>query len=266
MTTASQPATKPAGTAQSGFGTTLRVDRWSLEPAIVGIGFTAFVIYSLVSALLLTPGVLGVAYETDGYLSPFFSPLIAPGLLPWFFSPAILVLWIPLGFRASCYYYRKAIYRAFLFDPPACAVGEFSIHRKYKMETRFPFVLQNLHRFFLYLAFVPLFFLWLDALMAFRYQDQWRIGLGGVVLLINVILLSGFSLSCNSFRHIVGGSLDCFSCTRVTRTRYGFWKQVTGLNGNHGKWAWASLLSVAFADVYVRLIAVGAIGDPSIRF
>ncbi|MEO7119418.1 MAG: succinate dehydrogenase [Candidatus Limnocylindrales bacterium] len=265
MTTTSQPATKPPGTAQRGFGTTLRIDRWSLEPMLTGGVFTAFIVYSLVSALLLTPGVLGVEYESQGYISPFFSPLLLQGVLPWFFSPAILILWIPLGFRTTCYYYRKAYYRAFFFDPPGCAVGEIGIHRRYKMETAFPFILQNLHRFFLYLAFVPLFFLWLDILFSLRFEDQWRIGLGTVILGVNTFLLTMYSLSCHSMRHIVGGRLDCFSRTPVARTRYALWKKFTGFNGRHARWAWASLLSVAFTDLYIRLLAVGAIGDPAFR-
>ena len=36
----------------------------------------------------------------------------------------ILVAWVPLGFRGTCYYYRKAYYRAFFWDPPACAIEE----------------------------------------------------------------------------------------------------------------------------------------------
>ncbi len=43
-----------------------------------------------------------------------------PGWMPGFVTAPMLVLWIPLGFRATCYYYRKAYYRAFFFDPPAC--------------------------------------------------------------------------------------------------------------------------------------------------
>jgi len=253
------------GTAERGFGTTLRVDRWILEPAAIGLVFTGFIIYSLVSSLIWLPA-FGVPYEAEGYLSPFFSPLIAPGLLPAWFSPAILVLWIPLGFRATCYYYRKAYYRAFFFDPPACAVGEPSIHRGYAMETRFPFILQNLHRFFLYLAFIPLAFLWLDAIVSLRHEDQTRLGLGSVVLLANAVLLSGYSLSCHSLRHLVGGRLDCFSCSRRTRTRHSMWRWLTGFNEKHARWAWASLLSVVLGDAYVRLLAIGAIGDLHISF
>ena len=132
----------------------------------------------------------------------------------------------PLGFRATCYYYRKAYYRAYFFDPPACAVGEPSVHRKFGVETAFPFILNNLHRYFLYLAFIPLTFLALDALASLRYEDQFRIGLGSVVLGTNVVLLAFFTLGCNSLRHVTGGKLDCFSCTRQARTRHTMWEKV----------------------------------------
>ena len=267
MTTLRSPATpfKPAGTARQGFGATMRPDAWAIEPGIVAFGYSAFIVYSLFSALVWGP-VFGVAYEANGYLSPFFSPLIKIDWLPWWFSPAILILWIPLGFRTTCYYYRKAYYRSYFADPPACAVGEPAVHRRYRLEAAFPFILQNLHRFFLYLAFIPLFFLWLDALLSLRDGGGWRIGLGGVILLANVFLLTGYSLSCHSFRHLVGGNIDCFSCTRRTRVRYSLWQRTTWMNLFHMRWAWASLISVALADLYVRLLAMGVLADPAIRF
>jgi hypothetical protein len=264
MTTLRTPL-KPAGTARQGLGATTRPDNWAIEPGIVALGFTAFIVYSLFSALLWGP-VFGVNYEADGYLSPFFSPLIAADWLPWWFSPAILILWIPLGFRTTCYYYRKAYYRSYFADPPACAVGEPTVHRRYRLETAFPFILQNLHRFFLYLAFVPLFFLWVDALQSFREGGFWRIGLGGVVLLVNVVLLTGYSLSCHSFRHLVGGKVDCFSCSRRARLRYSLWRPTTWMNVFHMRWAWASLISVAVADLYVHLLAMRVLVDPAIHF
>jgi hypothetical protein len=58
------------------------------------------------------------------------------------------------------------------------------------METVLPFILQNAHRFFLYLAFIPLFFLWVDAAQSLRFEGQWRIGLGAFVLFFNAALLS----------------------------------------------------------------------------
>jgi hypothetical protein len=259
------PPPKPRGTASVGFGVTSRLDPWGVKPVLIALGLTTFVVYALVTAFLLTP-VFGIPYEADGYLSPFFSPLIAPTWLPWWFSPAILILWIPLGFRTTCYAFRRAYYRSYFADPPACAVGEPVMHRRYSMEAAFPFILQNLHRFFLYLQFVPLFFLWIDGLTALHPGDSWRFGLGNVILFVDLALLTGYSFSCHSLRHFVGGRLDCFSCTARIRTRGRLWRSLTVLNGYHiplGAW---SLLGVLTADLYIRMLAAGVFVDPAIRF
>ena len=108
--------------------------------------------------------------------------------MPTWLSPGLLILWIPIGFRATCYYYRKAYYRFYFADPPGCAVGEPTAHRKFALENALPFVLQNLHRYMLYLAFIPLFFLWVDVGVAFANPDevtgvrQPRLGFGGAPL------------------------------------------------------------------------------------
>ncbi len=86
------------------------------------------------------------------------------------------------------------------------------------------------------------------------------------VLGFNAALLSGYSFSCHSLRHIVGGKFDCFSCSRRRQARYTLWQRITALNRHHMAWAWASLLTVTFADVYVRMLALGIITDPAIRF
>ncbi len=264
-TTGAPPPPKPPGTAPRGLFATTRTDAWWMAPAVQGTVFTICATYLFISGILLTP-LFGTPYEVDGYLSPLFSPLIGADWLPWFISPGLLILWIPLGFRATCYYYRKAYYRFYFADPPGCAVAEPPVHRRYRMEAAFPFILQNLHRIFLYLAFVPLFFLWVDAIQSLRVGDQWRIGLGVFILGFNALLLSGYSLSCHSLRHLVGGKIDCFSCTRRTQVRHGLWQQLTSLNRHHMAWAWASLLSVTLADVYIRLVATGVITDPAIFF
>ena len=260
-----RPPRKPQGTTPNGFGVTKRRDRWWTTPLVQGVLFTICATYLGFSGILWQP-LGGPPYEVDGYLSPLFSPLIRPDWLPWFISPGLLILWIPLGFRATCYYYRKAYYRFYFADPPGCAVGEPTVHRGYKLETAFPFILQNLHRYFLYLAFIPLFFLWWDAWLSANHEGGYRLGLGVVVLFVNAFFLTGYSLSCHSLRHIVGGKLDCFSCTRRAQVRYSLWQRLTSLNRNHMAWAWISLITVTLADVYVRLLAVGAITDPAIRF
>jgi hypothetical protein len=256
---------KPSGTAQQDFLATNRRDAWAVAPGIQAVMFTLLATYLFWSGIVWTP-LFGTAYEVDGYLSPLFSPLIRPDWLPTFISPGMLILWIPLGFRATCYYYRKAYYRFYFADPPGCAVGEPPIHRKYAMETRFPFILQNIHRYFLYLATIPLFFLWVDAVVSLFPEGEPRLGLGSVIFFVNVVLLSGFSVSCNSARHLAGGRLDCFSCTRRARVQGSLWKRITALNGHHMAWAWVSFFSVTIADLYVRGLALGLFNDPAIHF
>ncbi len=175
-------------------------------------------------------------------------------------SPAILILGGPLGFRATCYYYRKAYYRSFFLDPPACSVGEFRPH-KYRGETAFPLILQNLHRYFLYVALIFLIILWYDAIRAFWFEGGFGIGVGSLVLLTNIVLLSLYTFSCHSLRHIVGGKLDCFSCVALGGPRHAAWRGTSLLNERHMLFAWLSLFSVGLSDLYVRLVATGAIRD-----
>ena len=232
----------------------MRRDAWWIEPVPVVIVLGLFGVYATLRAFE------GTYYEWGPYLSPFYSPLIDPEHRWWPLSPALLILGGPLGFRVTCYYYRKAYYRAFFLDPPACAVGEPGEHR-YRGETAFPLILQNLHRYFLYLALIFLVILWYDAIRAFSFGGRFGIGAGSLVLLGNIILLTLYTFSCHSLRHIVGGNVDCFSCAAFGRSRYAAWRGVGVLNEHHMLFAWLSLLSVGFADLYVRLVAAGAIRD-----
>ena len=261
---------KPRGTAPQGFGKTSRRERWAIYPLVQGTLFTICATYLLVSGVLWEP-IFHTGYEADGYLSPLFSPLIIFPNMPSWLSPGLLILWIPIAFRATCYYYRKAYYRFYLADPPGCAVGEPTVHRRFKLENAFPFILMNLHRYTLYLAFIPLFFLWVDVVKAFGNWDALgvahpRIGFGGLFFLLNTTLLTGYSLSCHSLRHLVGGRLDCFSCTKARRVRHTLWERLTDLNRNHMWWAWSSLVTVTLADLYVRLLVTGVLTDPAIHF
>jgi len=242
-----------ASTSQAAAYNAARTGSWlgQVLPVVIGLG--GFSVYATWRAFE------GALFEWGPYLSPFYSPLIDVHHHYWPYSPALLILGGPLGFRATCYYYRKAYYRAFFLDPPACAAPERK--RNYTGETRFPFILQNVHRYFLYLAVVFLAFLWHDAIAAFFFPDGVGVGVGTLVLLINVILLSLYLFSCHSLRHLFGGRLDCFSCVKAGGTRYSTWKGLSILNQRHMLFAWVSLFSVGFADFYVRLVASGAIKD-----
>jgi len=244
-----------AQSARGVFGATERRDAWwgEILPVVAVLGF--FGIYATLRAFE------GAYYEWGPYLSPFYSPLIGAEHHWWKFSPALLVLAGPLGFRVTCYYYRKAYYRAFFLDPPACAVGERG-GRSYRGETAFPFVLQNVHRYFLFVAIFFLAFLTYDAIRSYSFDGRFGIGLGSLILTTNVVLLSLYTLSCHSLRHLAGGRLDCFSCSASSRVRGKVWRWASGLNDRHTLFAWMSLFSVALADLYVRLLACGAIRDP----
>lgn len=252
-----------------GFGETSRPDAWWVTPVAVFCGLSAFIIYATWAAFQ------GTHYTFGPYLSPFYSPEIfgdsphswfgpkpnwIPGWLP--FSPALLILWAPGGFRFTCYYYRGAYYKAFWADPPSCAVGE--PRKKYLGERSFPLVLQNVHRYFLYLAVIFVFLLLHDAWKAYWFArpdgagTQFGIGIGSLVLTANALLLGGYTFSCHSMRHIVGGVLDRLSGSPARQKVY---NGVSCINAHHMKWAWASLFSVAFSDVYVRLCSMGIWSD-----
>ena len=244
---------------------TLRTDKWWLEPAITFGVLFSFVIYATFRAFE------GANYYKDHLISPFYSPCLSEACIPeatlfgwtpvsaqifnFALSPALIILIFPLGFRMTCYYYRKAYYRAFWLSPPACAVAE--PHTKYTGETRAPLILQNAHRWFFYAGLVFNVILTYDALISFRHEDKsFGMSVGSLVLLTNAILLWLYSLSCHTCRHTIGGRLRHFSKHPV---RYKAWTVVSRLNHHHPLFAWISLFGVALTDVYVRFVATGAI-------
>ena len=244
----------------------LRTDRWWLPPLVTALGLAAFIAYSTWRAFANSN------YYSAPYVSPFYSPCLASNCTDmnggadwhlfgdwWGLSPALLVLIFPLGFRLTCYYYRKAYYRGFWASPPACAVAE--PHATYTGETRLPLILQNIHRYFFYLALPVAGILTYDAALGFRdAHGNWgHAGLGTLVLLLNIALIWAYTLSCHSCRHIVGGKLRHFSQHPV---RYRLWGWVGVLNSRHMLLAWSSLISVGVADFYVYLVASGAFDDP----
>ena len=167
-----------------------------------------------------------------------------------------MILWAPGGFRFTCYYYRGAYYKAFWADPPGCAVGE--PRHNYRGERKFPLIIQNIHRYFLYLALLFILILAYDAYEAFHFSNGIGVGVGTIILCLNVVLLGSYTLGCHSLRHLVGGKNDTLSNKPV---QFALWRWVSALNRRHMMFAWFSLFWVGFSDVYVRLCSMGIFTD-----
>ena len=255
----------PFSATRPRFGETARSDRWWTQPLFVVLPLTLFGIYATWAAFQ------GVHYTFGPYISPFYSPEIfgdshhawfgpRPGWWPlWLpFSPALLILPFPGAFRLTCYYYRGAYYKAFVVDPPACAVGEPK--RNYGGEVSFPFTLQNLHRYAMYVALVFLVILLYDLWRAFWFTDpatgvaEFGLGVGTLVLMTNIGLLGSYTLGCHSMRHITGGFRDRLGASKARKKLYDC---SSCLNRDHMRWAWLSLFSVGFSDLYVRMCSMG---------
>jgi len=240
-----------------------------VQPTAVFVGLTSFVIYAMWA------GLQGEYYYYGPYLSPFYAPeLFGQSPHAWFgtrpswwpdwllYSPSFLIIAGPLGFRLTCYYYRGAYYKAFWADPPNCTVGE--PRSSYWGERAFPLILMNVHRYFFYVAVGFLFFLSWDVWSALWFENAsthtagFGIGVGTLVLAANVVLLGGYTLGCHSLRHLIGGRIDCLSQFPIRSQSY---RCVSCLNRKHMMWAWLSLASVGFADLYVRLCAMGYLID-----
>jgi hypothetical protein len=245
---------------------TLRTDRWWLSPALNALALGTFLVYATVRLFWDR----SYFFEDYHYVAPFYSPCLSTdcvpdtsplgtpiGGLPAWMSPAMIILLLPGGFRATCYYYRKSYYRAFWFSPPACAVAE--PHKTYTGETRFPLIFQNVHRYFFYAAVLISLVLSYDVVLAFHGKDGgFGIGLGTLILLVNAVLIWAYTLGCHSCRNITGGRLNHFSKHPV---RYWLWTQVSKLNTRHGLYAFASMFSIVIADAYVWLVASDTITD-----
>ncbi len=271
-------------------GETTRKDAWWLQPSGIAFGLIFFVIYATWGAFH------GTDYFFHGpqgqsYLSPFFSPLLFEttqaiaankvsghaffsGHPEWwpavlYFSPAFLILWAPAGFRFTCYGFRGHYYKGLWADPAGCAVGEPGFRgKKYRGERWFPLVLQNSHRYFMYIIIVLLAVKVYDL-----YQQFWffkvpgdesagrtlGMGLGTLIMLVEPILLIMYVGGCHSLRHLVGGRSDQQSKIGVKKPVYDC---VSCLNSKHMLWGWASLIWIMFADFYVRLCSTGVINDP----
>jgi len=251
---------------------TSRVDAWWAEPAATALGLVLFFGYLTLRAFNGTH-VWFPPYISPTVAPPLFTPLSGyPGAVPvdhawlgafpdWWpaflpQSPALFVPALAIPFRLTCYYYRGAYYKAFFLTPPSCAVG--GAPRRYRGEQAL-FLFQNLHRYTLYIALFILVCLWWEAAAAFVLDGRPGFGVGSVIMVINAALLSAYTFGCHSWRHLIGGRYDCFSCG--ARPRYGLWKGSSWLNERHMLFAWCSLVWVAFTDLYIYLLSTGVVKD-----
>jgi hypothetical protein len=256
------------------FASTRRVDAWWVEPALTALGLTVFFGYLTLRAFDATH-VWYPPYISPVVAPPLFTPASGyPGAVPvahaWFGafptwwpaflpqSPAFFVPALAIAFRATCYYYRGAYYKAFFLTPPSCAVGGAA--RRYRGETAL-WLFQNLHRYTLYGALFLLLCLWWEGVAAFFRDGEFGVGVGTLFMLVNAGLLTAYTFGCHSWRHLVGGRHDCFSCRSAGVTRHGLWTWSSWLNGRHMGFAWCSLVWVALTDLYIYLISTGTIRD-----
>jgi hypothetical protein len=263
--TAPTPSAGPNGNGRAAIpARTLRTDNWRKAPIITVTLLTLWILYAVVRAFMQK----WYWVEDYHYLTPFYSPCVSNGCegdssLFGRFLPDIAIfpfamLTLPfLGlFRLTCYYYRRAYYRSYWGSPPACAVPDF--HKTYGGESRLPLILQNSHRYFFYFAVLLSIVNTIDAVLAFHSPTGFGIGLGTIILVINVVLLWAYTISCHSCRHIVGGRLRHFSKHPV---RYRAWGFVSTLNTKHMQLAWTTLGTLVVADFYVMAVAAGWISD-----
>jgi hypothetical protein len=246
---------------------TLRTDRWWLYPLWLAGVLGFFVVYATVRIFMND-----YYWAADEhYLTPIYSPCVSDSCvegsahfgtflpeMPVFVPIALITFVVLAGFRGTCYYYRKAGYRSFFLAPAACAVPE--PHRKYSGESRFPLNLLNAHRYFFYAAFLFGAINVYDAILAFHGEDGGvGIGLGTVIIWVNLVMLWAYTLSCHACRHIVGGRLRSFS---KHPWRYRYWTLVSKLNTRHGQFAMISLVTVIGTDAYIMAVSADWFSDP----
>lgn len=223
----------------------------------------------LLTGYAVWAGLQTAHFAVGSYISPLYSPCVAADCGAsanvviignwWKLSPALWVMAVPIGVRATCYYYRKLYYRSFWLSPPACGVDE--PHGAYTGESRFPLVLQNMHRYFWDLSVLVACMLTYDTVNSFRQPGGIGIGVGTALILGNTVAFWLYLLSCHACRHLAGGGLRSLAGRPFRRMT---WRLTSRLNVRHGGFALLSLPLVMVTDAYIRLVSSGAFADPHI--
>ena len=227
-------------------------DRTGSQPVVTVTVLTAFVAYATWAAFVEQELLRRAPRSHRDLISPFYSPCLTGSCVPGSAlrarsslggrsRPALLILIFPLGFRLTCYYYRKAYYRGFWQSPPACAVADG--HGTYTGETRFPLSCRTSTATSSTSALVFNVILTIDAVVAFRLPGESASGSAWapLVLVVNATLLWLYSLQLPRLpaplrRQVLNSSPS-------TPIRYRIWKAFTPLNAQHMQFAWVSLAS-----------------------
>ncbi len=249
----------------NGLGRTDRRDGWLGQPFVMALALVALMVYTGWRLLVMDGD---IHYDDHRVTSPFSPDVLhLSGLTeyPGWLNSAILILWLPFGFRGTCYYMRRVYYRSFFASPVACWVDEPDINKKigYAGERRL-FIFNNLHRYFLYAAIAILLFKWWDVV------HSCTLGMDSFLT----------SQHCPGHR-IVPAHHVCDVVSRVQaprRRRSDRWNgglsSLRGrlfalvssprLNQSHGFWFWTSLGFVFIGDLFVMAVANGTIPEASI--
>ena len=140
----------------------------------------------------------------------------------------------------------------------------------------------NFVRYLPVTAMIPLLILWIgigveekiavifigllsyDVWLALWWDDPssggqvFGVGVGTLVLAVNVVLIACYTFGCHSIRHLSGGFKDEVS---KSAARMACYNCTSSLNGRHQLFAYCSMASVVFADVYVRCCSMGIFTD-----
>ncbi len=184
-----------------------RLDAWWVKPVITAAVLGAFVVYATWAALQ------NANYYAAPYLSPFYSPCLAPNCAhvrrcrssapggicrrpSWCCGSRC-------GFRATCYYYRKAYYRSFFWSPPACAVPD--ARPRYSRRDALPASAPEHPPLFLLPGGAPGAVPVVGCAAGVPLPDGFGIGLGTLILVANVALLSLYTLLVSFVPALCGG-------------------------------------------------------------